>query len=887
MIRVRTLQRLALSLVLLLAACGSDPTVEQTDTALPVDTASEDVADVDETDTATPPSTVYARLAETEGDLVGGPVPFGQVGHAFVLGNSRVRFMLQDKGVSTVFNLYGGSLLGADLARAEGDEDASVLRELFPVVDFRIVDPDSVTVIADGSDGEAAIVRVSGALKASKIIDILDMIAGTAPVTVATDYEVRPDEPFLRMRTTIANPTDELVQVGGVGDFMISGKDVTLFAPGVGFGIDGGVGGVDYLASRGDRVSYGYTVLSGAGLTAPVAENSGTFGLLEASLVVPARGEVHVDRLFVVGDGSLTSVIDPMDALLGTRVGELEGVVRDPAGAPVAGVRVTALPVPSSGVPKVARNQARTDADGAWSLHVPPGDYHVIASGGERRPTEPTAVTVTADATQEVPLVLAPPVTLTVEATGDGPQPTMGGFPVLVALRPRGDDVVDARLGDVGRTAGRILAWLGPERGAVQVAPGRYDVAVSHGAEYDVVVYEDLDLTADLTVTPSFTRRVITGDWLSCDFHQHTIGSLDAATRFDDRVRENLAAGLGCFATSEHDNVIDLGPLVRAFGADDAIHSIISDEVSVNGVGHFNAYPLPLDPADPYALTGVKLFADLDIPELFARLRALDGERVLQINHPRDNNLKGYFANLGLDPWAMTTKKGAIPEDWDAIEVNADLGDASDFTPEGWQALRDRDASSLPVLADWFGLLNSGRAVCGVANSDCHDPGDGCGWPRTYLRVGGDPGLMTDDDVVHAVKSQHAVGSRGIWLTVTANGEPRMGIGELVDGASPVSLRVVAEAPAWVPVAQVELYANGLFVESRPAAAAAEGSVVRLDTTFTLSPERDTWYVVVARGIGPSQPVYQGSSFAFTNPVYVDVDGGGFTAPGPVPAPEP
>lgn len=867
----------------LVAACGdSGTTADVSDTA--ADTGPDDA--VDAADTAQPPSTVYARLATTAGDLVGGPVPFGQVDHAWVLGNSRVRFMVQDKGISTVFHLYGGSLLGADLARPDGEADASVLRELFTVVDFRVVDPRSVTVVADGSDGEAAILRVSGGLAPSKIIDVLDLIAGSAPVTVDVEYEVRADEPFLRMRTIIGNPTDAGLQIGGVGDFLVAGKQVTLFAPGVGFAINGGIGGVDYLASRGDEVSYGYVVLGGEGLTAPVAENSGTFAMLAPSLDIPAGGSISLERLLVVGDGSLASVVDIADRLLESAVGTLHGTVKDPAGQPVAGALVTALPVPASGVPKLARNQARTAPDGTWSLGVPAGDYHLIASGGERRPSAPVPVTVTAGNDDAVALELAPPTTLTVTATGDGPQPGAGTFPVKVMLRPLGDDVVDWRLGDVGRTSGRIIEWLGPERDTVTVAPGRYDVTISHGPQYDLVTYEDLDLTTDATLTPSFARKVDAAGWLGCDFHQHTIGSLDAATLFPDRVRENLAEGLGCFATTEHDNIIDLAPLVAAFGAEDAIHSVVSDEISVNGIGHFNAYPIPLDPADPYALTGVKLFADLGIPELFARLRALDGERVLQINHPRSDNLKGYFSNLELDPWALTTAERPVPADWDAVEVNAEIGDPSDFTPAGWQALRTRAPDSVPVMADWFGLLNSGRAVCGVANSDCHDPGDGCGWPRTYLRAGDDPGLLTDDDIVHAVKGQHAVGSRGIWLTVTANGEARMGHAELVDGASAVALRAVAQAPAWVTVTQVELYANGLFVESRAATAPTGADTTWLDTTFDVTPTRDTWYVVVARGPSPAQPVFGGGAFAFTNPVYVDVDGGGFTAPGPVPAPE-
>ncbi len=60
----------------------------------------------------------------------------------------------------------------------------------------------------------------------------------------------------------------------------------------------------------------------------------------------------------------------------------------------------------------------------------------------------------------------------------------------------------------------------------------------------------------------------------------------------------------------------------------------------------------------------------------------------------------------------------------------------------------------------------------------------------------------------------------------------------------------------------------------------ATGAVVRLDGAVTVSPAKDSWYVVVVRGSGSLAPVGDGAPYGYTNPIYVDVAGDGWTAPG-------
>jgi hypothetical protein len=159
----------------------------------------------------------------------------------------------------------------------------------------------------------------------------------------------------------------------------------------------------------------------------------------------------------------------------------------------------------------------------------------------------------------------------------------------------------------------------------------------------------------------------------------------------------------------------------------------------------------------------------------------------------------------------------------------------------------------------------------------------------------------------------------------------------LADGGSDVVLTATVSTPAWAPVDAVEFYINNQpQLTSEPEAAARYGicanarisaghdgwtavdvvvnssvsGASRTDITVTLTLNgitEDTWIVAMARGTdGVSEPLFpvlpadidQGSNttlegltdgnlgeagtpaFAFTNPLFVDVNGDGWTAPG-------
>ncbi|MCB9730843.1 MAG: CehA/McbA family metallohydrolase [Deltaproteobacteria bacterium] len=889
-------------LVIASAACGGSDggTTSDTRSDVPLDSdaAAPDAADAADVapdtdsevgpDTVTPPSTVWARRVEDPSDLIGGPGAYARVGSSWVIGNERARFIIQDKGAAVGLQLFGGNLIDADLARPDGEPGRDSYREMFALVDFRVLRPTSVAVLDDGASGEQAVLRVSGTLEKSGILGFLDDFADDTAFNVDLDYVLRPDTTLLILRTHIRTVDGSAAQVS-VGDFLGFGKQLQLFTPEGGFGSPENAGNPSMVASRGQDTSYAYGRVEGA-LTVPFTDGSGTGAFLDFGLDVPAGGEAVSERFFIVGDGSPSSVIDVALEAMARPTGLLTGTVTDSTGAPLAGVFVTALRVPDAGGPPGhAGNQARTDAAGAFRMRVEPGAWQLIASGEGRLRSAPVSANVTAGSQQELALTIGAHARVDVRYTVDGPVPSRGETaPVKVSLQALGDtQVPDPRLGERVIAGQAHITFAGPDVDSFVVPPGHYRVVVSHGAEYQREVIPDWEATDGAVLAGHLARVIDTADFIGCDFHQHTIGSLDANATLEDKLRENLGAGLECAATTDHDNVVDMRPVVAALGSEPAFHSVVGNEISVNGVGHFNAYPLPTDPAAPDALIGAQLWAGRTIQQLFAALRALPGELTIQINHPRSDPLKGYFVSLRVDPWTGLATKGVVAQDFDAIEVNAELGNAASYDGAGWAVWRADSSDGVPVLADWFAMLNRGDHVTAVGNSDSHDVGDDAGWPRTYLRLGtDDPSQVTDAMVTEAIRAQHAIISRGAFLHVLANGVRRMGHTELVDASGgPVSISVQAEAPPWLALSTVELYVNGLLVESRDATAPPEGGTLWFDDTFTVPAPEDAWVVVVARGPAMGAPVFDGFTFAVTNPIYLDADGGGFTPPGPVELP--
>lgn len=180
-----------------------------------------------------------ARRVATRTDLIGGPSALGEVGD-YLLENDQIRVVVQDKGFSRGFGVYGGSLIDIDRRRqvdpgtSTGGVGRDQFGELFPVAFLQALVPEQVDIVNDGSDGETAIVRVSGNggdfLSLTKslnqavlnsheleggLLGILDPenLDGDPKIGYEVFYELAPGARYVRIRVRMTNNTDEALSI--------------------------------------------------------------------------------------------------------------------------------------------------------------------------------------------------------------------------------------------------------------------------------------------------------------------------------------------------------------------------------------------------------------------------------------------------------------------------------------------------------------------------------------------------------------------------------------------------------------------------------------------------------------------------------------------------
>jgi len=419
-------------------------------------------------------------------ETIGGPHAIGRVGD-FLLENDQVRLVIADTGVDArtpakstygrVNTTFGGTLVDADLRRPGGGDARGndQLAELLPGFVFSVINPTSVTVTKDGSDGNAAEVTVTGTPSdLLQEVYLLDTgLVGTTSLVFTQSYRLAPGARYVELRTTVKNTSagrhpfpfldpSELRDLGldipnienlklsvPMGQLPLMGGEQQLFAPGAaGFNVRFAIedsydaaGGfpafpglvIDYLASRGHGVSYGLTVPSSpSNYVNSYADGYPGQRITPYSLLVPFNyagvAGIYMDRppaelapqeeftytsYFVIGKGDVASVLDTIYELHGEPTGRFGGRVVDrQTSQPIAGANVIILDAGDHVV-----DQIETDTGGSFLAHLAPGSYKYTAMSDDRLATDPVAFTVTEGASLGVPPIeMAPPATLVVSA---------------------------------------------------------------------------------------------------------------------------------------------------------------------------------------------------------------------------------------------------------------------------------------------------------------------------------------------------------------------------------------------------------------------------------------------------------------------------------------
>jgi len=441
-------------------------------------------------------------------------------------------------------------------------------------------------------------------------------------------------------------------------------------------------------------------------------------------------------------------------------------------------------------------------------------------------------------------------------------------------------------------------------------APGDYLAYGTRGplSHLDVLPVKSFDGQADVTHAFVTIPPVLPADWTAFDVPgptQATTGGLNPG----EMLSSALAEGVQAVARTEEDKLTDPSALRAEFRSEIENLSVTDAQRAPIGNDPFVVGARSSALADGFVTA---LFTPTPTGARNGGARPSKGwtladfitqaEGSYTIVH-RPRGPQGLFTVRGFDPAvpigtganAWWTQAGPVSlgkrhGDFDALElIRAEGCDPAD--PSAWFA------EFKAVRADWFALLSQQTPAAftkGLGLSASRFSFDTpVGQARTYLKLGSTLSQTTLDPLLTALRSGAAVASTGPLLDVAVNG---VGPGGLVSGpAATVSITISLYGADWVPVDEVRVVVNGA-VQVVPMTSFTASTSDFLLRTATLSgiampAGKDAWVVVEAgvplattgayRAGTPWNKIMKGIyPIAVTNPVFVDVDGGGYTPPG-------
>jgi len=547
------------------------------------------------------------------------------------------------------------------------------------------------------------------------------------------------------------------------------------------------------------------------------------------------------------------------------------------------------------------------------------------------------------------------PAKITFKGTGLTPDPRFNrDYTVILGSTDQQAETFGGTQAGTGGAVGQsnVVYTAGTGQGGIQIRPGTYDVYASRGNEY-TVQRESINVSPGGTVTLDFRlKRVLkTKNAMSADFHVHSGRSLDTTAGVRDRVLSFAAEGVEVMVSTDHDKHIDYAPLIASLSLAPLMTSVVGDEVTgsvpnppawPNSIGHVNAWPLVVQPDAPR--DGAVQDEYVAPNWAFSRLRNA-GAQVVQYNHPRAGvsgiTSIGIFNNIGCGRCANAIDTlctvdadcpaAPAPQDCTCVGYQPDrpitmppndvllddgvLGPGSPANPDGFDNLafdvmeilngnRNTDFPGIrQIRRDWLSLLNQGIFRPGTGVSDSHRiTVEHAGWARTYVNgVGDDPAAMNVATMNTQVKAGNILISGGPYIEFSAkatNKNVKAGMGGTVPVTNgKVRLGIKVSSPAWMPIEEVRLIANGFVVASFdgttqprvkpvPANFESSGGIRRFSANLTRLVAQDTYFVVEAGPkLDPNPSVLPVPPpivdivepdvvpIAITNPIFVDTNG--------------
>jgi hypothetical protein len=642
-------------------------------------------------------------------------------------------------------------------------------------------------------------------------------------------------------------------------------------------------------------------------------------------------GEVGlIEHYQVFGDGKTSTMVDEIYGLLDIHTGTLQGRVTDHAGEPVEGTLVTAIDDDDRGM-----NRTRTDAQGRYSMRVPVGYYDVRARTEVGSAQSPRRLAVSAGETLGADVQLDEPARIDVGIETPDGEPTPG----RISIWCEGDcpdrttsQEEDISLDPLPSGVARIVSTGVDGRASIRLPPGSYRVAVSRGMEWSIWPHYaaqngghlvELDAGEAVDIQAEIARVVDSSGAISADFHVHGVTSPDSVVRQSNRVLDFMGEGVDVLISTDHDFISDYAPVIDELGAADEITSMVGVEITTPAFGHFNAFPLERDPSHRRggALDwGGGYGYDMTPAEIFAWADSHDGDpdndHVTQINHPRTT-----IPPLKADMLRGISLADRGPKRVEPAEPDPDTGDTGMWS-EDFTAIEMMNGQRLDrvwtIMRWWLTMVSRGFSPTATAVTDTHRLySDLGGSPRTFVFVGDDydTSATFDEQVfARATNDNRAVGTNGPFFRVELQNSDQQtaSLGEVLESSDgQVTARVDIQSPEWIRVDRVDIYTNldADDIVTHPGQAVSDPippssshpidwqnddlvevarrnqshRVYQKHVEIPVEVTEDAYVVVVLRGseqsMWPVIPNRDVRPFAFSNPVFVDADGGGYDNP--------
>lgn len=831
-----------------------------------------------------------ARTLDSTAESAWGEEALAGPGDALLV-NEVAAFVIQNVDAPSTYYSYGGTPIDAVAVRDCEQAGPELLEELGFVVgqldlaDFNAstlhqVRGTAIDIVADGSDGGAAVVEVTATDDRFWLVE--ETLARNVwneggrkelgplfGLDITLRYTLDPGASALQIEVLLGGePVTDGFLVGALV-FPSDELDVHEFADGAlnvsGFGLDLSVPWLGMGSGEGSQAiampeaSMAYTEVSG--VRALLDMNQAFSPLVVNGASVPPATP------FLLGVGATDSASASAafetyfsEPINGSAWADLAGEVMS-GGEPVARADVWVYAENSAGTADVIDHLV-ADSTGRFSGRVLDlgAGWTLLANAVGRD----ASVATVASADSSVEVIMGGEGRLDVNIVDE-----VGTFlPVRVELE-RDDGAIEVRYPLPGET--------------VSVPPGTWQVWVTRGFEYSIgETWVTIAPDSTATLTGTLEHRLDTDGWASVDTHVHAEASADSQTLDVDRFRTAAASGLDVVVSTDHEAILDMSAGLDASGLRDFVSYGLGSEVTATLPEHTIAWPFPVDDTD--ARGAPVRWYELGFSGIFAAERDR-GARVIQLNHSRVNGECGILCVLDWDrgaedpatddPLALALPAGTTIWSWGFDTFEVMNGNRSPL-------LDPADPRHTGALVDWLAFLNLGHRVTGVAVTDVHGleiPGQ----PRVYVQVPDDtPGVVSADDVADGELDGAAVMSAGAFARVGIGGAGPGALAVASDGLA--SLAIQVQALPEIDVTTAYVLVNCDLVATIPAADPA--GLIKLETTLPLVLEADAYVVVLGFGEAPMPRGFEAYDAEdiprfITNPVFVDVDGDGqWAAPG-------